>query len=192
MASDSRASSVVKSSASAETVASWTGSVTVMRGATFCLGAAGPAATARIGSGFGFGGARCTTDRGVALVDQRVDQHSVGVDVVLHRLVGPRCDRVDLDEPEALVERDERRIGPGRRLDAADAGDPGVVTRQTRLERDDLAQPAALTGGVACEEVAAQQFVLFGDGVLGGVRLTMSTPYTCSTASRVPMVSAKW
>ena len=115
--------------------------------------------------GSGFDGAGPAADRRVALVDQRVHQHVVLVDVGLHLLVAPRGERVELHQAVLLVEGDQRGVRPGRRLDPAHAGDPRVVAGQRLAQRDDLAQEAALVG-VAGEQVAAQQRVLLGDGVL--------------------------
>ncbi len=85
-------------------------------------------------------------------------------DIGLHLVVGPSGDRVDLHQSECLVERDERGVGPGRGLHAADAGDPGVVTDERALQRHNLAQPAAFTG-VTREQILAEQLILFGHSV---------------------------
>ena len=87
-------------------------------------------------------------------------------DVGVHLLVAPVRDRVDLDQPVALVPGDQRGRRAGRGLDAAHAGDPGVVVRQGLLQRLDLAHAAA-RAGVAREEVLAVRGVLLGDGQLG-------------------------
>src|SRR5438067_3869845 len=55
-------------------------------------------------------GAGLAADREVALVDERVHRHVVVADVALHVEVGPRRDRVHLDQA-AQVAGDDRRLG---------------------------------------------------------------------------------
>jgi hypothetical protein len=87
-------------------------------------------------------------------------------DVGLHVLVAPRGQRVELHQPELLVVGDQRRARPGGGLDAAHAGDPGVVAREGVGERLDLAHGAAEVG-VAGEEVLAELDVLQRDRAPG-------------------------
>jgi hypothetical protein len=88
------------------------------------------------------------------------------VDVGLHLLVRPRCDRVDLHEAEGVVERDQRSVGACRGLDSPDAGDPRAVVRQFLLQRRHFAHRAAAVR-FAGEQVLAVDRILFCDGLLG-------------------------
>ncbi len=88
------------------------------------------------------------------------------VDVGLHLLVRPRCDRVDLDQAEGVVERNERGVGTGGCFDSPDTGDPGAVVRQFLLQGCNLAHRAAPVG-LAGEQVLALDRILFRNGLLG-------------------------
>src|SRR5579871_3127782 len=82
-------------------------------------------------------------DRGVAPVVQRVIRQVVGEDVAPEVLLGPVRQRVDLPDPALLVAFDLRRGGSGRRLLAANAGDPGIDALERALERVHLGLAAA-------------------------------------------------
>src|SRR5579859_118664 len=127
------------------------------------LARAGPAPAARVGSGLDAERAGRAADRGVAVVDQRVDQHAVGGDVVVDLLLGPADDRVDLDHLPPVVPLDHLGLAPVAGLVPADAGDPRVVVGQGPLERLDLAQVAAQVG-VAPVQPGAELGVLLRDG----------------------------
>src|SRR5699024_6178635 len=75
-------------------------------------------------------GARRAADGEIALAHQRVLQNPVRGDVVVELLVGPRGDRVDLDEAVRLVPGDKGGIRSCRSVDATDTGDPAGVVRQ--------------------------------------------------------------
>ena len=100
-------------------------------------------------------------------MDKGIDEHIVGFDVVLDVLIGPCGQRVYLHQPERPVETDQRGVGPRRRFDPTDTRHPRHIATQRLAQRLDLAHPAALVG-FAGEQVLAEQFVLFGDRVLGG------------------------
>src|SRR2546421_573626 len=102
--------------------------------------ATGPRVLARRGPA----GARPAADRGVPLLDERVDRHVVPGDVRLHVGLGPLGQRRDLHLAAAGVETDDRRVGPGRSLGAAQPGGPRVVVLHRPVQRLDLADPAAL------------------------------------------------
>lgn len=72
---------------------------------------------------------------------------------------------IDLDQLVTLVPGDQRGVRAGRRLDAADPGDPRVVAGQRALQRHDLAELAA-PARVGGEEVLALEPVLVGDRVI--------------------------
>ena len=63
-------------------------------------------------------GARPATDRRIAALAERVDRQLVDLGVQRHVVVGPRRQRVDLDEVAIDVVADDRRVGPGRAVDA--------------------------------------------------------------------------
>src|SRR5690606_34334328 len=89
---------------------------------------------------------------------ERVHGHVVGGDVAGDVLVGPVHQRVHLDEAPA-VDLHHRRGGAGGAVGAAQAGQPGGLAGQRRLEGGDLA------GGAAGVGVAAPEVV---EGALGG------------------------
>ncbi len=91
-------------------------------------------------------GARLAADADVAAPVQRVDGDVVLAQVAPHLALGPVGQRVDLDQAEALVPLDLARLRAGRRLVAADGGDPGREPAQLALERRQLAQGAAAIG----------------------------------------------
>src|SRR3984885_2159303 len=70
------------------------------------LACPGPAAAARVGPRLDPERAGRAADRRVAVVDQRVDQYSVGGDVVVDLLLGPADDRVELDHLPQVVPLD--------------------------------------------------------------------------------------
>src|SRR5205085_5963519 len=88
--------------------------------------------------------ARDASDRRVPGVVQGVVRDLVDVDVGLDALRVPVDERLDLPDAVPLAPLDAPRAGPGRRLLAADAGDPGVVAGERTLERLDLPDVAAL------------------------------------------------
>src|SRR5580693_10536216 len=126
------------------------------------LSCAGPAPAARVGAGLDPERARRAADRGVAVVDQRVDQHAVGGDVVVDLLLGPADDRVDLDHLPPVVPLDHLGLAPVAGLVPADAGDPRVIVGQRPLQRLNLAQVAAQVG-VAPVQAGAELGVLLRD-----------------------------
>src|SRR5580658_7970902 len=126
------------------------------------LSGPGPAPAARVGARLDLDGAGRAADRGVAVVDQRVDQHALLGDEVVHLLLRPGDDRVDLDHFSAVVPLHDPGLPPLVGLVPADAGDPGVVFGQRPLQRLDLAQVAAQVG-VAAVEPRPQLGVLLGD-----------------------------
>ena len=77
-------------------------------------------------------------------------------DVVPAALVVPVGERVRLPELVLLVPADLRRVRAGRRLVAAQAGDPGVEPAERAAERLDLADRAAEVGLALPERVAVQ------------------------------------
>src|SRR6516164_11394647 len=129
------------------------------------LGLAGPspAPAARVGAWLDPARAGRAADRGVAVVDQRVDQHVVGGDVVVDLLLGPADDRVDLDHLPPVVPLDHLGLAAVAGLVPAYAGDPRVVVGQRPLQRLDLAQVAAQVR-VSPVQPRAQLGILLGDG----------------------------
>src|SRR4029077_16363073 len=101
--------------------------------AAFGLARAGPASAARVGTGLDAERAGRAADRGVAVVDQRVDQHAVGGDVVVDLLLGPADDRVDLDHLPPVVPLDHLGLAAVAGLVPAHAGDPRVIVGQRPL-----------------------------------------------------------
>src|SRR5215470_16601636 len=67
------------------------------------LAGARPAAAARVGTGLDADRAGGAADRGVPVVDQRVHQHALLGDEVVHLLLRPADDRVDLDHLPPVV-----------------------------------------------------------------------------------------
>jgi hypothetical protein len=105
-------------------------------------------------------------DRRVAAIVQRVVRHVVGVEVTPDVVVGPRDERVDLDQAELLVVLDDARAGALGGLVAADRRDPGVEADQRVLQRHDLAQLAAAIR-IALPETRAVRAGLLLDGLDG-------------------------
>src|ERR1700722_14835793 len=130
--------------------------------AAFGLAGPGPAAAARVGTRLDLDGAGRAADGGVAVVDQRVNQHVVDGDVVVDLLLAPADDRVDLDHLPLVVPLDHLGLAALAGLVAAHAGDPRVVVGQRPLPRLDLAQVAAQVG-IAPVEPRAELGVLLGD-----------------------------
>src|SRR2546423_2490281 len=79
--------------------------------------------------------ARDAPDRRVPGVVKRVVRDLVDVDVGLDALRVPVDERLDLPDAVPLAPLDASRAGPGGRLLAADAGDPGVVAGECAFER---------------------------------------------------------
>ena len=102
-----------------------------------------PATRAGILSGRDRAGRRRAADRDVADVVERVTRQLVLRDVVVDVVIGPRDERVDLDDAFGGVVGDDRRVGALGGVDALQAGDPRRLARQRLVERDDLAQLAA-------------------------------------------------
>src|SRR3954469_541688 len=88
--------------------------------------------------------ARRAADRRVALVVERVVGQVALVDAPPEVLLGPAHEGVVLPHRALLVPLDRLRVRPGRRLLAADPGDPRVGARERALERGDLGGAAAL------------------------------------------------
>src|SRR3546814_14846933 len=88
-------------------------------------------------------------DRGIAVVDQRVDQDAVLGDVTLDVLVAPTRDRRDFDLALFGVPADDRCDDPVVGLGATQSRGPGVIASQGVRERLHLADRAA---GVRSEE----------------------------------------
>src|SRR6266571_2511749 len=93
-------------------------------------------------------------DAGVVPVVQDVVRDVVGADVVPDLLPGPLRQRVQLHQVEQLVPLHQSGVGAGRRLVAADAGDPGLEAAEVALERLHLADLAAEVGLPAVEIAA--------------------------------------
>ena len=108
-------------------------------------------------------GAGNAADRAVARLVQRVVGNLVHLDVRPDALLVPVRERMHLPDVVALRPLELRRLGPARRLVAADARDPGVVGIERREQRLDFADLAA-TVRVALPEVGAFLPVLLGDG----------------------------
>src|SRR3954454_16209869 len=87
--------------------------------------------------------ARRAADRGVAAVVQRVVRQVALVDPPPQVLLGPVDERVVLPHRALLVPLDRLGVRAGRRLLAADAGDPCVAAGERALERRDLRRAAA-------------------------------------------------
>ena len=94
-------------------------------------------------------GARLAADRRVAVGDAaRFTGTLVLAGVVEQVVEGPGRERVDLDQAVAARPTSTSgRVGAGRRLLAAHAGDPRLVAAERVLERRDLAQRAAQRPG---------------------------------------------
>jgi hypothetical protein len=90
-------------------------------------------------------------------------------DVRVHVVLGPAGDGGDLDLAALLVPADDRRVGPGRGLVAAQTGRPGRVVLQALLQGLHLAELAAQVG-VAVMQLRAVLGVLLGDRPARGER----------------------
>ena len=90
--------------------------------------------------------ARPAAHRRVPALDERVHRHVVPGDVGLHVGLGPVRQRCDLHLAAAGVEPDDRRVGAGRTLVAAQPGGPCVIVAQRPVQRLHLADRAALVG----------------------------------------------
>ena len=131
----------------------------------FRLGQARPAARPGVVAGCDPRRAGLAADRGVAVGDQEVHRHLVGAGVVEQVVEAPRRHRVDLHQAVALVPDHERRVGAGRGLVAAHAGEPHLVAAERVLQGRHLAAGAA-QAGVAVVQLRAELGILLGDGLL--------------------------
>src|SRR5512146_1293586 len=107
------------------------------------LAGAGPAPAARVRAFLDAARAGRAADGRIAVVDQGVHQDALLGDEVVHLLLRPADDRVDLDHLPPVVPLHDLGLAAVARLVPAHAGDPGVVVLQRPLERLDLAQVAA-------------------------------------------------
>src|SRR5205807_7912805 len=105
-----------------------------------------PPAAARVGPGLDAQGAGRAADRGVAVVDERVHEHALGGDEVIHLLLRPADDRVDLDHLPPVIPLHDLALAALAGLVPANAGDPGVVVLERPLQGLHLAQVAAQVG----------------------------------------------
>src|SRR5215831_9256775 len=105
-----------------------------------------PPAAARVRAGLDADRAGRAADRRVAVVDQRVHQHALLGDEVVHLLLRPADDRVDLHHLPPVVPLHDLGLAAVAGLVPAHPGDPGVVVGQRPLQRLDLAQVAAQVG----------------------------------------------
>src|SRR5205814_2225521 len=87
--------------------------------------------------------ARPAADRHVALAAQRVLGQVMVADVGGNVVVGPRRDRVDLDDAAADVEPDDRCLRTRRRFRTSQAGHPCLLAVEGTCEWLDFAQCAA-------------------------------------------------
>ena len=87
--------------------------------------------------------ARPAADRRIPTLAERVDGQLVELGVQRHVVVGPRRQRVDLDEVAIDVVADDRRVGTSRAVDATHARDPRGLAVERAVERLDLADGAA-------------------------------------------------
>src|SRR6478736_1331247 len=126
------------------------------------LAGARPPAAARVGAGLDADRAGGAADRRVPVVDQRIHQHALLGDEVVHLLLRPADDRVDLDHLPPVVPLHDLGLAAVAGLVPAHAGDPGVVVLQRPLQRLDLAQVAAQVR-VAPEQPGAERGVLLLD-----------------------------
>src|SRR4249920_1463662 len=110
------------------------------------LAGACPPAAARVGAGLDADRAGGAADRRVPVVDQRVHQHALLGDEVVHLLLRPADDRVDLDHLPPVVPLHDFALAAVTGLVPAHPGDPGVVVGQRPLQRLDFAQVAAQVG----------------------------------------------
>src|ERR1700761_3357063 len=132
----------------------------------FGLGQPLPAPTSRIGTRERLGRAGSAADGRITVVNKRIDEHIVVVDVGLYVVIGPFDQRVDFHQLVALVKPHHGGVSAGGSLTAAQSGDPCGIPAQRLAQWSDLAQPAAFAG-IARKQIPAQQFVLLGDGLLG-------------------------
>lgn len=116
-----------------------------------------PAAGAHVLAGLDGTGAWFAADARVALVVELVVGHVVLLDVVPHLLLGPRDERVDLDELVHLVPFDDLHVMAGDALVTAQAADPCVQTLKGTSQRFQLADLAAAVAALdaVVEEVDA-------------------------------------
>src|SRR5688572_23330526 len=92
--------------------------------------------------------ARRAADARVVLIVERVVRHLMLSHVRLDLLKGPARERVDLDEAEAPIPSDDRRVRAFGRLVAPNGGDPRAVVGERRLQRPhfpEIAAPVGLT-----------------------------------------------
>ena len=156
------------------------------------LAGAGPAAAARVLARRDPAGAWRAADRRVAVVQQRVDQDAVLGDVVVDLLSVQRASGVTLTIcPSCRPTRPRRAITALVGLVPAHARCPRVVAAQRAVQRLDLAQLAAQVG-VALVQVGRRTSASCSATVWTGVTLIRFTGRSPPTASRVPIVSAKW
>src|SRR5690242_14987143 len=118
-----------------------------------------PAAAARVGAFLDLARAGRAADGRVAVVDQGVHQDALLGDEVVHLLLRPADDRVDLDHLPPVVPLDDLGLAAVAGLVPAHPGDPGIVVGQRPLQWLDLAQIAAQVG-IASVEPGAQRGVL--------------------------------
>src|ERR1051325_9949052 len=104
------------------------------REAALRLAGARPPAAARVGAGLDADRAGGAADRRVPVVDQRIHQHALLGDEVVHLLLRPADDRVDLDHLPPVVPLHDLGLAAVAGLVPAHPGDPGVVVLQRPLE----------------------------------------------------------
>ena len=112
-------------------------------------------------------GAGRAADRGVAVLEQRVDQDAVLVDVGVDVVLRPGRERVDLDLAALGVPLDDRGVRPGLGARRGGCPRPRRRTRPAPGQRLDLAQRAARSGSRSCS-LGAVLGVLLRDGRGGG------------------------
>ena len=105
-------------------------------------------------------GAGPATDARIASIMQRIVGHVFAENAIPDVALGPGRQRADLHQAEFLVPADNRRLGAGGALVAADAGRPGVETGRHAVQHRHLAVEAATIGVVLVDRPAMNRLVL--------------------------------
>ena len=134
--------------------------------------AAGPAALAAVAGERRVG----VADRRVAAVVQRVVGEPALPDVRPAVVVAPVGERVRLPELVRRVPAELRRVRAGRRLVAADAGDPAVEVSERARERLDLGDREVEVGLALPELLAVRRRQLLGARALEHLDLRVVAP----------------
>ena len=128
---------------------------------------------------------------GIAVVGERVDQHAVGGDVGVDVVLGPGRDRVDLDHVALGVPVDDAGARPGSRPRRAGRRTPRRRSGSSaRASGSTLRIAQHRSGSRSCSR--GPNSASCSATVRSGRIVRTLTGSVAATASRVPIVSAKW